>query len=258
MPATTTAEQDARVQDAQFRARLQQALDGALQAKGFRPVPLGEADFLVAWRVGVRDVSDVRATEVEAPGTTRMAGVKCTGDGCSQLVMRSEETQESFGHESVKHLFYWHALEENEHKAVAFDVYRAVGGTERMRIFTGRMIRYGFAIGMAVQTIISLLMDRRTYKPGELRKSWRYVKTQPFLSGDLWRALKEYERKGFHPSDRPTGDLIELWQPHPTTWAAHTLPVDLSRDAAHALIAGGNPLGSLRQPADELVSAIVV
>lgn len=130
----------------------------------------------------------------------------------AELVMRSEQTQESFGHEAVKHLFYWHALEENEHKAVAFDVYRAVGGTERMRIFTGRMIRYGFAIGMALQTVISLLLDRRTYRPGELRKSWRYVKTQPFLSGELWAALKEYERRGFHPSDRPTGDLIELWR----------------------------------------------
>jgi uncharacterized protein len=130
----------------------------------------------------------------------------------AELVMRSPETQEQFGHEAVKHLFYWHALEENEHKAVAFDVYRSVGGTERMRIFTGRMIRYGFAVGMALQTVISLLMDRRTYRPGELRKSWRYVKTQPFLSGELWAQLKEYERKGFHPSDRSTEDLIEIWR----------------------------------------------
>ncbi|WP_372016358.1 DUF4136 domain-containing protein [Pseudoxanthomonas sp. 10H] len=91
VPATTAPEQDARVQDAQFRARLQQALDGALQAKGFRPAPMGEADFLVAWRVGVRDLREIQATEIEPPGTTRMAGVKCTGDGCSQLVMRSED-----------------------------------------------------------------------------------------------------------------------------------------------------------------------
>lgn len=155
----------------------------------------------------------------------------------AELVMRSPETQESFGHESVKHLFYWHALEENEHKAVAFDVYRAVGGTERMRIFTGRMIRYGFAIGMALQTVISLLLDRRTYRPGELRKSWRYVKTQPFLSGELWSALKEYERKGFHPSDRPTGELIELWRDKlfgPEGEMASTLPNGASGTASSA------------------------
>jgi hypothetical protein len=60
--------------------------------------------------------------------------------------------------------------------------------------------------------VISLLMDRASYRPGAVRNSWRYVKTQPFLSGELWSQLKEYERKGFHPSDRPTGDLIELWR----------------------------------------------
>ncbi len=34
-------------------------------------------------------------------------------------------------HDAVRDLFLWHALEESEHKAVAFDVYKAVGGSER-------------------------------------------------------------------------------------------------------------------------------
>jgi hypothetical protein len=90
MPPVTTPEKDPRVQDEEFRGRLIQALGRALQAKGYRLVPVDQADFLVAWRVGVRDVSEVTATEVETGGATRMAGVKCTGAGCSQLVVHNE------------------------------------------------------------------------------------------------------------------------------------------------------------------------
>jgi predicted metal-dependent hydrolase len=130
----------------------------------------------------------------------------------AELVMRSEETRESFGHDAVRNLFLWHALEESEHKAVAFDVYRAVGGGERMRIITMKLARYLFVVGMVVQVTISLLMDRATYRPGALRKSVAYARRQPLFRREIWDQLKAYERKGFHPDDRPTGDLVELWR----------------------------------------------
>lgn len=90
MPAPTAAERDARVQDAQFRDRLQVALERALQAKGYRPVARGEAAFLVAHRVGVRDLEQVSPVAAETGGVTPMSAVKCTGMGCSQLVMRND------------------------------------------------------------------------------------------------------------------------------------------------------------------------
>jgi predicted metal-dependent hydrolase len=130
----------------------------------------------------------------------------------AELVMTSPETQESFGHDAVKHLFFWHALEESEHKAVAFDVYRAVGGGERLRIITMKLVRYGFVIGMTIQVIASLLMDRETYQPGVLRKSWRHVRRQPLVSRQVWDTLKAYERRGFHPSDIPNDELVEVWR----------------------------------------------
>ena len=91
MPSITAPEQDARVQDEQLRARLQQAIDTALQAKGYRPVDMARADFLVAWRVGVRDVRDVQPVQADSGGTTPMAGIKCSGGSCSQLVVRNED-----------------------------------------------------------------------------------------------------------------------------------------------------------------------
>src|SRR3954467_11582874 len=86
----------------------------------------------------------------------------------AELVLTDEATRQQFGHEAVRDLFVWHALEESEHKAVAFDVYKAVGGTERMRVWTMNALRYGFVLGMFAQVSISLVLDRATYKPGNL------------------------------------------------------------------------------------------
>lgn len=91
LPASTAPEQDARVQDEQFRAGLQTALDRALQAKGYRPVDRAGAAFLVAHRVGVRDLRETQPVRAEQPaGTTPMAAIKCTGGSCSQLVVSNE------------------------------------------------------------------------------------------------------------------------------------------------------------------------
>jgi predicted metal-dependent hydrolase len=130
----------------------------------------------------------------------------------AELVLSDEEVQSHFGHPAVKDLFFWHALEESEHKAVAFDVYKAVGGTERMRVVTMNVLRYGFAIGMTTQIVVSLLADPATYRPGRLRRSWRTVRRSPLLSRQLWLQLKDYNRPDFHPDDRDTTGLVERWR----------------------------------------------
>jgi hypothetical protein len=50
------------------------------------------------------------------------------------------------------------------------------------------------------------------YRPGVLRESWRRFRRQPIVSRAVWDQLKEYERRGFHPDDRPTQDLIDAWR----------------------------------------------
>ncbi len=130
----------------------------------------------------------------------------------AELVLTSEETREQFGNEAVKNLFTWHALEESEHKAVAFDVYRAVGGSERMRVATMNILRYGFVVMMVLQVSGSLLFDRETYRPGVLRKSWGRFRKSPVMRKEIWDQLKEYNRPGFHPDDRDTRELVATWR----------------------------------------------
>ena len=87
--------------------------------------------------------------------------------------MSSPEARAEFGHEGIESLFLWHALEESEHKAVAFDVYRAIGGSERTRILTMKAARYGFVLGVSFQVALSLLRDPASREKGRLRASFR-------------------------------------------------------------------------------------
>src|SRR4051812_41347363 len=130
----------------------------------------------------------------------------------AELVLSKPEVRDLFGHDEVRNLFLWHALEESEHKAVAFDVYKAIGGTERMRVMTMKLLRYSFVAGMAVQVFISVLGDSATYRRGNLRRSWRRVRQSPLLTRELWEQLCEYDRPGFHPDDRDTNGLVDEWR----------------------------------------------
>jgi predicted metal-dependent hydrolase len=130
----------------------------------------------------------------------------------AELVLSDEETRGQFGHQAVRELFEWHALEESEHKAVAFDVYKAVGGSERTRVWTMNALRYGFVIGMAFQVAVSLLFDRETYRRGKLRKSFKRFRKSPVMSRAIWDQLKDYNRPDFHPDDRDTTPLVEKWR----------------------------------------------
>jgi predicted metal-dependent hydrolase len=130
----------------------------------------------------------------------------------AELVLTDDEVRAAFGHDAVRDLFLWHALEESEHKAVAFDVYRAVDGTERMRVWTMKALRTGFVLGMTVQVIASLLGDRETYRRGKLRASWRRFRRSPIMRRELWDQLCDYDRPDFHPDDRDTTALVEEWR----------------------------------------------
>jgi predicted metal-dependent hydrolase len=130
----------------------------------------------------------------------------------AEIVLSDEDGRNRIGHPEVQNLFEWHALEESEHKAVAFDVYKAVGGGERMRVWTMKGLRYGFIIGMTLQVIAAMLFDRATYRRGNVRKSVKRLRTSPFLRREVWVRLRDYERPDFHPDDHDTNELVARWR----------------------------------------------
>ncbi|MEZ5321779.1 MAG: metal-dependent hydrolase [Microthrixaceae bacterium] len=130
----------------------------------------------------------------------------------AEVVLQSPELRDTGGAQVVTDLFTWHALEEAEHKAVAFDVYRAVGGSERLRIWTMRTIRPGLTAFVALIMSVSLARDPAARRPTRLRESWRYFRENPLITREVWKRLKDYDRRGFHPDDHDTTALVSEWR----------------------------------------------
>jgi uncharacterized protein len=187
-----------------MHGREHRAFNDRLDQLGY---PVKRVERLTKWGLELR--------ERVAPASSNLAATAALEHftaTLAELLLTSEETRRLFGHEEVRNLFLWHALEESEHKAVAFDVYKAVGGTERMRVWTMNFLRYGFVAFMGLQVTVSLLGDRATYRRGNLRRSWRSFRRSPLVSRALWRQLKDYNRPDFHPDDSDTTELVERWR----------------------------------------------
>lgn len=129
----------------------------------------------------------------------------------AETLLDDARAQTLLGSTEVRSMLLWHALEESEHRSVAFDVYRSIGGTERRRITAMLGISVAFIIGMAVHTIMSLLADPATYRPIGLTRSLLALRHSPFLAPHVRRRIRAYNQRGFHPDDSDNTALLAHW-----------------------------------------------
>jgi predicted metal-dependent hydrolase len=131
----------------------------------------------------------------------------------AELVLTDERARDEVGQSTARDILTWHALEESEHKAVAFDVYKAVGGSELMRIVVMLLTDLLFIVETGAMGVISILMDRHARRhPLKLARSFARLPRSPFVSMRAVRILAQYHRPGFHPNDRDTTQLIADWR----------------------------------------------
>ena len=97
-------------------------------------------------------------------------------------------------------MWRWHAVEESEHKAVAFDLYRAIGGGEIRRILWFIHVGFVFLIEANLQTMINLWRSGHWWRPRTWVCALRFVFG---MQGLLWATvlpLLRYLRPSFHPN----------------------------------------------------------
>ena len=117
----------------------------------------------------------------------------------------------------VRHLLEWHAVEELEHKAVAFDVLAEVAPSYPLRV-TGMMIAMLTLGGFWVFALRELLAQDGSTIPEALRelselqkrgnKGGQYLSREPIAKRVFAGGVRAYLRRDFHPNDIDHGPLI--------------------------------------------------
>ncbi len=149
------------------------------------------------------------------PRTMQLAATVCLEHYTAiiaEMLLRDPEVQQRFSEES-RTLWLWHAVEENEHKNVAFDVFQNVSGSYAWR--AGTMIPTTiifFAVAFWFHARL-LAHDRSLFN---LRANWNSFK---YLwggrKGIFSRLLPQYLdffRPDFHPSQHATDALLNEWR----------------------------------------------
>ncbi len=130
----------------------------------------------------------------------------------AEMLLRDEDIQKKFSPDMFK-LWAWHALEENEHKNVAYDVYEKLEGGYLLR--TGTMIPVTaifFAVVFSNHARL-LAADGQLFK---FRQNWEGLKyCWNGRKGVFSRLLPKYLdffKPSFHPSQHDTDALLAAWR----------------------------------------------
>ena len=119
--------------------------------------------------------------------------------------------------EDIARLWRWHAVEETEHKAVAFDVYEAVtrdwSGWRRYRLRCLTMLLVSIRFTRHITDYACLLLEADGYSKREaLRAVRRHLWSNPGLFRRGWRTWLAWFKPGFHPWAIATPPAFTAWK----------------------------------------------
>lgn len=125
--------------------------------------------------------------------------------------LTNDEFRNSADPEMLK-LWSWHALEELEHKSVAYDVFEQAGGSLTERRLAVAMIIAFMAPPILASWLVLLAREGQLANRRENVRGLRLLLGREGFITKVLRHMPEYLKEGFHPSWQQTQALEDTWR----------------------------------------------
>lgn len=115
-------------------------------------------------------------------------------------------------HDSMRNIWMWHAVEETEHKAVAFDLYQAVGGNYFHRSFYMLVATFGLTV---VNSYFHFRMLLKSGKMFDIKDTLKGIGLLYGPKGAVTQLIPEwlsFFKPNFHPWDIDNSNLVKQWK----------------------------------------------
>lgn len=131
-------------------------------------------------------------------------------------LLRNSHIQELMSNDIMKTMWLWHAIEENEHKAVAYDVFEGVfgQGTKAYLLRTSSLIAAMLTLFVVQNYFLFRLLKEDKQLNLEAFTTiyiYAYSPSKGIITG-MSREMLAYFRPGFHPNDLDTVSLLDTWK----------------------------------------------
>jgi predicted metal-dependent hydrolase len=115
-------------------------------------------------------------------------------------------------HPEMAAIWRWHAAEESEHAAVAFDVLRTVGGGYLERTGIMAVVTLFFLFKILQHQIIMMATDGILWNASEWRALGRFLFKDPGFIPRVFKPYLAYYRRDFHPDQLADHALLAGWR----------------------------------------------
>lgn len=127
-------------------------------------------------------------------------------------LMHDESQHLAHMSDEMRFMWHWHAVEETEHKAVAYDVYQTTGGDYPLRVLAMLQTIPGFMLEICLRHCYLLAKDGVLFDIGEWRRGSSYLWGTKGILRALMKGTAPFFRRDFHPWQQQNHAYIERFE----------------------------------------------